>query len=180
MKYAVVRHVIAAGSLLAGMLVAGAASAQSPWTSIGSAGIVDEADATEVRYGTTAVDIQPTAAASSSVRIRYNVTATSDLEEGVNKAMTVRYRDNGPNARVFVFLYRTDIDTGALSTVLSFDSDTRPQSTSYQTGGDGDGCWADGFDFHNYTYHIEVVLQRTSAAGTPTVTALAVADHDIC
>ncbi len=156
-------------------------AAGDPWTSVGSAGTVDEADATEVHFSGGIASIKPSAPASSSVTLRYNITSTKDLEDsGVNKSLSVRFRDNGPDARVQLFLKSYNINTGAGTTVLSFDSNTTASSSSYRMQTVGDGCWKPSFDFHNNAYYIEAILTRTSTLGRPALSIMRVSDIDIC
>lgn len=155
--------------------------ALSPWTCVGSAGTVDEADITKVSLSGGLAQILPTAPASTSVTLRYNVTATSDLDNGgVNKVLDIRFRDNGPTARVVATLKQYDITTGATNTILTMDSNTMPASAGFQIATAQDGCVGSRFDFVDNAYFVEVVLSRTATTGTPAIAVMMVSDLDIC
>lgn len=166
---------------LAFLVCAGNAWALAPWTTVGSAGVVDEADAAKVSMSAGIAQILPTAPASTTVTLRYNVTATSDLDNGgVNKYLDVRFRDNGANARVVATLREYNYLTGVTNTLLTMDSNTLPANAGFQIGTAQDGCAGSRFDFDNNAYFIEVVLTRTATTGTPAVAVMTVGDYDIC
>jgi hypothetical protein len=173
-------------SLALGICVAaGTATAWAegdPWTAVGSTGVVDETDAAEVSMSAGIASIKPTAPAATTVVLRYNVTSTPDLSDGgVNKAMTVRFLDNGANARVRVRLISYNLSTGVSTTVVPlFDSDTLPPWSSYRQASVSDGCWVAGFDFHANAYYVEVELSRTAADGTPAISIVRIANNDVC
>lgn len=152
-----------------------------PWTSVGSAGTVDEADANKVNFFRGIAGIKSSAPASSSVTLRYNITSTKGLDDGgVDKSMSVRFRDNGPDARVQLFLRSYNINNGINSLVLMLDSNTRASSDSYQMHTVNDGCTGSGFDFKNNAYYVEAILTRTSASGLPALSIMRVNNYDIC
>ncbi|AZZ89850.1 hypothetical protein EUZ85_03645 [Hahella sp. KA22] len=159
----------------------GAAWAASPWTAVGSTGVVDEADAAEVNFSSGVAQISGAAPASSSVTLRYNVTAIADLDNGgVNKRLSARFRDNGSDARVVLSLRQYNYNSGLTTTLLTLDSNTRPANAAYQTHSVSDGCWTTSFDFSQNAYFIEAVLTRTSTAGSPGLAILRVEDADLC
>ncbi|OZG74733.1 hypothetical protein BTA51_07100 [Hahella sp. CCB-MM4] len=170
---------IAGAAIMTG--VAGTALAASPWTSVGSAGVVDEADLSEFFMSSGYTGILPAAPANSSITLRYNVTATGDLENGgVNKRLSARFRDNGPGARVRLYLREYNYLSGTTTTLLSLDSDTVAPSAGFQTLTVSDGCFSTSFNFTRNAYYIEAILSRTTASGTPNLAILRVEDADVC
>jgi hypothetical protein len=155
------------------------------WTTVGSAGTVDDADAGKLVFQGSAVsfpEILPplpterTAQAESnaliplptqttSATIRYNVTAVDGLfEPGAELGMTVRFRDDGGWAQVLVRLYEQDIYTGATKLMLTFDSNAVLPSPNYQTHGVGVALPYPQFDFSQKAYFIEATLTKTSSS----------------
>jgi hypothetical protein len=154
------------------------------WTTVGSAGTVDEADAGKLVFQGSAVSFpeilpplpttQATQAESNSriilptqttsATIRYNVTAVDGLfEAGSELGMTVRFRDDGGWAQVLVRLYEQDIYTGATNLLLTFDSNAFIPSPNYQTQGVGVALPYPQFDFSQKAYFIEATLSKTSS-----------------
>jgi hypothetical protein len=178
------RHLVTkgkTGSLLAGLTVAvillchgAAVSAEDRcWTMGGSTGTVDEADLNLV----TLTD--NTAAISSAVTnatgdIRYNVVAVDGVFGGDRntKSLTVRFADNGGNARVLVHLRRVHIDSGVLTTLATLDSNKYSASTVAQTQYELFNCGGPEFDFENHIYYIEAQLIKTGSGGTPLIRSI--------
>lgn len=152
------------------------------WTTVGSAGTVDEADAGKVVFQGSAVGFPeilpplPTAQTemnaqiflpteTTNATIRYNVTAVDGLFiPGSHIGMTVRFRDDGAWARVLLRLYEQDIYTGATNLLLTFDSNAFEVSPYYQTKGVG-GLYPYGpFNFDQKAYFIEATLTKTSSS----------------
>src|SRR5262249_21758281 len=147
-----------------------ALAAGDPWTSVGAAGTVKETDLDKVELSGGIASIKSTAPAASTVRLFYNVTTAPDLADGgVNKRLRIRFRDNGPNARVRVFLRSYNLSNGTSQLLLQFDSDTLPASPLYRETTVGDGCFTGDshFDFSANAYYLEVEVSRTSSAGQP-------------
>jgi hypothetical protein len=141
---------------------------EKPWTTIGSAGTVDEGD--EVSYTDNIAFLVGEAAV-----IRYNVVAVDGLFEKGNTPllpkptrMTVRFRDNGDNNHLIVRLKRVSLTTGDIDTLLTLDSNNYAGSSSFQTR--TVGCGAFDFDFSTHAYYVEATMTRT---GLPITTALA-------
>jgi hypothetical protein len=157
------------------------------WTTVASAGTVDDADAGKLVFQGSSVAypevLQPqpfptaqTAHAESnsliplptqttSATIRYNVTAVDGLfVPGSHVGMTVRFRDDGGWAQVLVRLYEQDIYTGATNLMLTFDSNASLPSPNYQTQGVGVALPYPQFDFNQKAYFIEATLTKTSSS----------------
>ena len=167
------------------------ASAETPdgdrfWTTVGSAGTLDEKsegkvffDRAVVQKGDTLIIAQarrqPQAEGGGDVTdsavIRYNVTAVDGLFANHLLGMTVRFLDEGDTSRVVAQLIEVDLATGAKVTRLTFNSDDVPALSGYHM----ESVWADcskgaPFDFLRKAYYIEATLSTsaivaTSAAG---------------
>ena len=152
-----------------------------PWTTVGSTGTVDEIDQSEVQFTSGIAMIRASAPSASTVTLRYNITSTADLNDnGFNKVMGVRFRDNGTNARVLLYVKGYNINNGSQVTLMSFDSDNYAASNSYQYRTVGDGCGSSSFDFQNYAYYVEARLSRTNSTGYPSLSILRMQDIDFC
>jgi hypothetical protein len=160
------------------------ASAQTPesdryWTTVGSAGTLDEEaegkvffDRAVVQKGTTIV-VAPARRQlradgkldgleeTDSAVIRYNVTAVDGLFGVKSARMAVRFRDEGKSARVVAQLIEVDVLTGAEVTLLTFDSDDSsvPVLSGYHMY---DVCGGGPFDFTQKAYYIEATLTTSS------------------
>jgi hypothetical protein len=182
MRFSKIQWILVAACILLCPL---GASAGTPdglrfWTTVGSAGTLDEtsegkvfSDRAVVQKGDTLV-IAP---ASRQVRadggvdvtdsavIRYNVTAVDGLFGLQDLAMIVRFRDEGKSARVIAQLIEVDLATGAEVTRLTFDSDAPDVHvlSGYHTHEVFD-CSGRGepFDFERKAYYIEATLTASS------------------
>lgn len=153
----------------------------SPWTSVGSAGTVDEADTGEISLTDGILTFGASAPAAATIVARYNIVATPDLDNGgVNKVMGARFLDNGANANVVLLLRKYNFSTGVTTTLLTLNSNSFASSGSYQTQSVGDSCTGERFDFYQNAYYIEATISRTTAAGTAGVAIMRVEDIDIC
>lgn len=138
------------------------------WTTVGSAGTVDEADLDKVDLLRGTVVLNATAPDQTRAVVRYNVTAVDGLFAGGDGySMGVRFRDNGNQAQVIVNLIEYDYNSGAYRTLLSFDSNTVPAAAGYQVSGGFDCRPNWHFEFGRKAYFIEATLIRTGAGGQP-------------
>ena len=117
------------------------------WTTVGSAGTIDEADTGKlVLQGSTVAfpELSTTTQQSAfavgfpletvTAVVRYNVVATDGLfEAGTHLGMRSRFRDDGNNAQVILRLIEVNIETGASSVVLTLDSNAFTANANYQT-----------------------------------------------
>lgn len=173
--------------IVACLLCSLAASAATPdtdrfWTTVGSAGTLDEKsegkvifDRAVVQKGNAIVIGQARrqlredgggVEETDSAVIRYNVVAVDGLFDGGEDLwMAIRFRAEGKSARVVAQLIEVDIDTGAEVTRLTFDSDDPgvPTQSGYHRH-DVFDCKGRGepFDFTRKAYYIEATL-TTSA-----------------
>ncbi|HEX3577327.1 MAG TPA: hypothetical protein VHY33_02090 [Thermoanaerobaculia bacterium] len=154
------------------------------WTSVGSAGTVDEADVAKIFFdhavaqsgrpltSTTAAAAPGTVAVPPvSAVIRYNVTAVDGLFTPNTLRLRIRYLATGPSARVVAKFREVDIATGIETDRITFDSRLFAATNAYHVdeapnckGVGGPGFAGSGFDFINKAYYIEVTLTRSSLA----------------
>ena len=154
------------------------------WTTVGSAGTLDEKASDNVFFDRAVVQIghpntldksgrrlQTDAGGGAEVPdsavIRYNVTAVDGLF-GVSAArMAVRYLEEG--AHVSAQLIEVDIDSGAEVTLLTLDSENFPPQNGYHMRDVCGGLKAP-FDFVRKAYYVEATITTNavmigSAAG---------------
>lgn len=149
---------------LVAVLAAGAAQAQSnPWTTVGSAGVVDEADTGIVDFVAGEARVRSTAVAGSVLNLRYNVVSLPGFSGPGQYVMRTRFRDNGAGANVRLDLRRYQ-NNGLNSVLATFDSDDHGAAVGYQTQAE---CVLVDWDFATSAYYIEATLNKSAAAGTP-------------
>jgi hypothetical protein len=156
------------------------AAAQSRcWTTVGSAGTVDEADTGIVSLALNNVTIKPTLS-NATLNVRYNIVATDGLFGGDAIGMGVRYGDNGPNAHVAVRLREVNFQTGVTASRMLFDSNAFPQATGAQTQFVNTACFSGSFfDFSANVYYLDAELSKTGVGGTPVLGAISIC-HTFC
>jgi len=146
------------------VLAAGAAQAQSnPWTTVGSAGVVDEADTGIVDFVAGEARMRGTAVAGSMLNLRYNVVSLPGFSGPGQYVMRTRFRDNGTGANVRLDLRRYQ-NNGINSLQATVDSDDYASASGYQTQAK---CVLVDWDFNTSAYYIEATLHKGTAAGTP-------------
>ena len=146
------------------------AQSKSAWTTVGSAGIVNEGhfDLVDLSGGGLA-QFQAGAPADTSALIRYNVTATAGLfgALGTPIRMNVRFMDNNGNGNVIVRLKEYNFVAGLpATTIIEFNSNEQASSASLQNGHKMAPCGF-AFDFANKAYYLEVELIRIAASSNP-------------
>jgi hypothetical protein len=155
----------AAAAALLLTVLAGTAHAQDhPWTTVGSAGVVDEADTGIVEFVAGEARVPAGAAANSVLNLRYNVVSLEGMDGPGFQILRVRFRDNGNAARVQLALRQYNSSTGLTSTVATFDSNTYAAAVGYQTRS---ACIAINWDFVDGPYFIEATLTKSAAGGQP-------------
>jgi hypothetical protein len=140
-----------------------------PWTTVGSAGIVDEADQDLVSLTGPWAGVLTSPA---TVNLRYNVEAVDGLIQGGGRYwLRVRYIDNGSAAQVVVSLKEVNMTTGAITTRMTFDSNNFASNLFAQTQEITTGClfpfgptW--NFNFADNAYFLEVSLTRSDNTGS--------------
>ena len=165
--------------LLASAL-SGPATAQNCWVAAGATGVLDPEDIPYVSLIGPHMNVSDTAPFPVSVGARHAVTGIRQ-DDGVSnryKYFRIRFRDNGTQGRVLVYLKQVTILTTAGATDLAvFDSDTVASSNDYQSVFWTSSCGAgQGFNFYDNLYFIRVDLTRTSSGGTPSLHSLQVCD----
>jgi hypothetical protein len=155
--------------LLIGVVIGSVSVAAAQWTSVGSAGTVDEADL--AIFDTTGAQVRIIAGSGvpASVVVRYNVVNIPGIA-GEGTAMTVRFRDNGAGARVLAILKQVSFTTGMTTNVFTIDSNTFPSSADFQNQSEFSCDF--GFDFNDNAYYIEATLTRSSEAAAPALQLL--------
>ena len=156
-----------------------APDAERLWTSVGSAGTLDEKSEGKVFFDRAVVQKGQTFVVSPARRelrtegggieetdsavIRYNVTAVDGLFVDHQIGMTVRFRADGVSARVVAQLIEVDLATGAEVTLVTFDSDNAPVLNGYQVETVSAECIKGApFDFLRKAYYIEATLTTSS------------------
>ncbi len=166
---------------LAFLTVLGTAQAQGPkaWTTVASAGTVNESDLDIVNLsgGGTASLVNGNDAVTG--HIRFNVVATDGLFDLGVPRMKVRFTDNGDNAQVKIFLYALNMNTGLMQKVLELDSNDYAASGAFQTQTTAPCAATAGFNFSNHAYYIETQLIRGGAGGYPKLTSIQLYNDNI-
>lgn len=152
------------------------------WTTVGSAGTLDEKSEGKVFFDRAVVQKGQTLVVSPARRqlrseggieetdsavIRYNVTAVDGLYVDHLIGMNTRFRAEGVGARVIAQLIEVDLATGNEVTLLTFDSDNAPVLSGYHVT---DAVFSEcikgpPFDFMRKAYYIEATL--TTSTFTP-------------
>lgn len=173
------------GVLLAAIILAALTSAASAqdrcWTTVGSAGTVDEADLGAVALSSNTAAVSG-AVTNATVDIRYNVVAVDGVFGGERrtKNLKVRFADNGAAAQVIVRLWRLNISTGVFAALAELNSDNYAPSIVAQEQSVSFNCDGPEFDFVNNIYYIEVLLIKTGAGGNPLIRAIQICGNGIC
>jgi hypothetical protein len=153
---------------------------QQCWTSVGSAGTVDEADLSTVDIISNDTRVN-TSTTSATVDIRYNIVATAGLFGGECnvKFLTARYADNGTAAQVLIRLYTFNLTTGVSSMLVELNSNNPiyPQQTVAQAQ---TVSWDGNFNFSTNIYYIQVQLFKTGTGGNPLIRGLRICAAGVC
>lgn len=157
------------------------------WTTVGSAGTVDEGDTGKVILDQGNVSLKgvvgilpPTelsveaqgfaeqareeaeGALTIKAVIRYNITAVDGLIPFDSRAegyiMRVRFQDNGVRAQVLLRLIEYDLSSGVETVRMIFDSNQFSAQQGYQTQQIGGGCSTFQMDFRDKAYYVEATL----------------------
>ena len=159
-------------AMLALAFLVPAASAQV-W--VGSTGTVDPNSVNLVKYINGRVELRNDAPVGSTAFIRYNVLPVRDLATDLfsieYRIFFARFLDNG-GGHVFLALKQLNLNTGAITSLMTFDSNLSSPSPSYQVGNTPgnphfDFTWADDESFRSSdsVYYVEAQLSRTVAGG---------------
>lgn len=150
------------------------------WTSVGSAGSVDEADLDLVDLSTDTAAVRGSAS-QGTVDIVYNVTAVPGVFSGEchAKTLSARIADTGPESQVLLRLRRLNIANGQTADLIQLDSDEFPTSSVAQKRDASEELDSD-FDFQRNVYHVVVELRKIGPAGNPLVRAIQICGRQIC
>jgi hypothetical protein len=150
-------------AIAAAALAAGAAHAQMSWTTVGSTGVVDDADTGIVDFVLGEARVKSTAVAGSQLNLRYNIVALPGFAGPGQYLMRVRFRDIGADANVRLDLRRVQ-SNGASTLLTTFDSNTYPANAGYQTQ---QKCVGVSWDFAGSAYYVDAALTKSGNLGTP-------------
>jgi hypothetical protein len=153
-------------------LCAPAALAQT-W--VGSTGTVDPGSANLVKFVDGRVELNANAPVGATALVRYNVLPVRDLATDLTsieyRIFAARFLNDG-GGHVVLLLKQYNVNTGVVSTLLTFDSNGSAPSASYQLGNTPGNptfnfTWADseGFNPADSVYYVEAQLTRTAAGG---------------
>jgi hypothetical protein len=147
------------------------------WTTVGSAGTVDEASLSAVSLNGPFASVRATAALPATVTIRYNVTAVDGLfVAGGGHCIEARWRDNGSGAQVIVTLKKFNFSTLEVTTLDTLDSNSFDPDPWFTGGG---LCAVSTttsvpppppfFKFDRNAYYVEAQIIKTEPSGNPTL-----------
>lgn len=146
-----------------------------PWTSVGSAGTVDEEDLKIVRLGGPSGVVSMAPAATGTLNIRYNVVAVDGIFGGNNYGLTLRYRDDaGAGGRVVARLKQLNLATGVETTLLKLDSNSFPFAPDYQVRNVYSACGS-SLNFSNNAYFVDVEIVKNAASAKPALAMMRLA-----
>src|SRR5215212_1163886 len=143
------------------------------WSTAGSTGTADKVDLNKIVYRDGVVSFPEIGGTQlSSVRrvslqvqtlqtvqavIRYNVTATDGLLFASGRhCMGVRFRDDGNRARVFLRVIQSNLENGATTPLLTFDSNSFAPQPDFQVNSVSTNRIP--FDFSHNAYYVEATL----------------------
>src|ERR1041385_187115 len=144
-------------------------------TWVGSTGTVDPNSVNLVKYINGRVELRNDAPVGSVAFIRYNVLPVRDLATDLTsieyRIFDARFLDDGAG-HVFLSLIQENQSTGALTTLMTFDSNASTPSASYQRANTPGNptfnfTWADsdGLNPNDSVYYVEAQLSRTATGG---------------
>lgn len=159
-----------------------AAVLHAGWSGVASTGTIDEGDLEKIVLNNDGSATVRATISSTSAKIRFNVTSAQDLlRQGPGSdagavEFAMRFRDNGPDARVIATLKQVGLygfyDSAQHTTevLATPDSDWYHASDQWHTGRPAIGSWrriVNELDFLRYGYVVEVQMIKDNAAGNP-------------
>jgi hypothetical protein len=153
----------------------------SGWTTVGSAGTVDEGSTSIVGLRGPFVELKNNCfldilgiqrwcrVATGILTVRYNIvpTGTLNITSPTGFAayeFTARFRDTGNAQRVLLMLKEVNLQSGGETTILTVDSDSFSASPDYQTQLGPRTCGFT-FDFVQNAYYVEAQISNSSGTG---------------
>lgn len=162
----------------AAFAVPGAALANSPWGSVGTTGVVDDACYANVRLNFVDARLAPGASQATCI-VRYQISDTFGRTDGQSYSVFLNSHvlDNGAYARVEVRLRSYAIASGSTALLTTINSDTAsssPLQSGYRSMNSAN-CFV--LNFNRFHYWVEVTLVRlasptTSTPGIPAIARL--------
>ena len=137
---------------------------------VGSSGLPSPGDELEISLNGPRAEVREDLP-SASVTMRYDMQFGMDFAVApmTNNTLELRYRDNGPAARVIAALYHHD-GAGRTNSILLFDSDNYQQSSSFQKRF---VVSVEEYLHYDSEYWIELVMMKDAPGGAPAVEAVA-------
>jgi subtilisin-like proprotein convertase family protein len=135
------------------------------WTTVGSAGTLDEDSFGKVIYPDFTVRLKD--GTTGTANLRYNITATQGISSycpATQSVVNVRFRNSdntGTHAQVKFDIHRTNVVSGGNDIVFSFNSNGLGAGGSFTTASLSPNI---DFDFSHYVYWIEATVFRDNAA----------------
>jgi hypothetical protein len=136
------------------------------WTSVGSAGSVDESAAAFYQFNNAALEYRTGSMALNSITARYNVVDIADSGLTVWDSMELGFLDTSSQGSVTSTLIRIDPCTNTVTSIASVTSVDAP------TGSCVSVTFPPIVDFSQFVYYVQVVLSRTSTAVNPRVNTI--------
>lgn len=164
------------------LLVTSATASAAPWTTVGSAGTVDESDQQSVVLSGAGANIAAAVSLPETATLRYNIVAVDDLLKTFGNLggveMSALFRDNSDKAQIRLRLREVDNRTGTLRTVLTLDSNAFPAAPGFQER-HVDSCdkapfTPFNFDFGRKAYYVEAELVKGAVDALPSLGTIAV------
>lgn len=141
------------------------AQASRSWSSVGSAGTIDEDSLSIAEVKNFTVALLP--GATGSVHVRYNITPTNGLSSfcpATSSQIRVRFRNNdnaGTTAKVSFEIHVTNVLSGGDTTLYTFTSNARGNGASFTSFTD---TAAVDFDFAQNVYWVSATIFRSNAS----------------
>jgi hypothetical protein len=157
----------AAAAALVLSLSAVGAHAVEAWSTAASAGTVDEASTKLLSLESPTVQFKTSKTGTATVRYPLHDLFV-DPANPSPKWLGMRFRDDGPDARITAQLFQQDHASGVVTPISPLvDSDTVSPQAGFQF------LWrsncAMALNFFQNTYWVEVTLARATTAGNPAV-----------
>ncbi|MHC4383949.1 MAG: hypothetical protein ACYS0J_14090 [Planctomycetota bacterium] len=141
------------------------------WSSVGCAASIRPGDQGKVTTNGPAMKFK--SSKQGAARLFFTPLPTAGLNLAgapVTLRLTLRYRDNGSNARVRMSGYAMSIDTGSQEQLVEWDSNDFPNPAGVRTR----SVWIDNIilPWDEYVFWVEVRLDKTGSTGKPELHAI--------
>jgi hypothetical protein len=162
-------------------------------TWVGSTGTVDASSLATYEFKNGAAYVR-SSLHTGTVILRYNVLPVGDLIVPLGsaccegRALWVRFLDNGNDAQVRVNLKSYNVNTGQITTLITFDSNNYAPASTFQTALSSPTSLGPFFNFSfadgpfngpsnqggDSVYYIEAKLIRTRSGGSPALASVSI------